>query len=335
MTEYVDATGKSLADYSRPSLAVDTVVFTVDTNYNELCIALVTGPDGEQSLPGTFLHEGETLEQAANRALQEKLGLNGLSPVQLHAFDSPSRDPRGWVISVAHIAVVPIERLQGVTLTIFDDMEHLAFDHEEMVAKAIERVRNDYSEKPDPWNLLETFTLKDLRELHEAIDPDTPLRDSFRRLMQPLVVDTGEMSSGTVGKPSRIWRKETEAERMLRKYAKYERPLSSRSSTPREKRTQEPRLEMESMGYMSISDSLSSESFSSERRSRDYAFVIEWRSGEATKLENLSLAQAQLRFKEFLAEGREAWDSLPLSQHPHQAFILDPYENEVIREVFL
>lgn len=331
MNDFLDPSGKSLTDYSRPSLAVDTVVFTVDTYYKELCVALVTGPDGEQALPGTFLHEGETLEQAANRALREKLGLSGLSPVQLHVFDSPTRDPRGWVISVAHIAVVPIELLRGVDLTVVDDVEHLAFDHDAMMTKAIERVRADYSEKPDPWNLLETFTLKELRELHEAIDPDTPLRDSFRRLMQPLVVDTGEMSSGSVGKPSRIWRKETEAERILRKYAKQERPLSSPRSAPRQRRPQTLDLEM---GYMGVSESLSSESFSSERNPRDYSFVIEWRSGEVTKDENLTLAQAQLRLKEFLAEGRAVWDSLPLPQHPHQALIIDQFDNVITQESF-
>lgn len=335
MTDFLDSSGKALTDYSRPSLTVDTVVFTVDTHFKELCVALVTGPDGERSLPGTFVHEGETLEQAANRALREKLGLTGISPVQLHVFDSPTRDPRGWVISVAHIAVVPIERLHGVELTVVDDLDGLAFDHDEMIAKAIERLRNDYAEKPDPWNLLETFTLKELREVHEAIDPDTPLRDSFRRLMQPLVVDTGEMSSGSVGKPSRIWRKETEAERILRKYAKHERPLSSPRSAPRQRRPQTLDLEMGYMGYMGVSDSLSSESFSSERSQRDYSFVIEWRSGETTTDKGLTLGQAQLRLKEFLAEGRAVWDSLPLPQHPHQALIIDQFDNVITQETFI
>jgi ADP-ribose pyrophosphatase YjhB (NUDIX family) len=338
MTEYLDGNGRALTDYSRPSLAVDTVVFTVDTRYKEMCIALVKTPEGQDALPGTFLHEGETLEEAAQRALREKLGLTGLSPVQLHVFDSLERDPRGWVISVAHIAVVPIEQLRGVPLTILEDAEDLAFDHDAMVAKALERVRSDYSEKPDPWNLLETFTLKELREVHEAIDPDTPLRDSFRRLMQPLVVDTGEMSSGSVGKPSRVWRKETEPERVLRKYAKYERPLTSRESSStkssaRSRRAESPVMEM---GFLDTVSSISSESISTERNPRDYIFEIEWRSGDRTQHENLSLGQAQLRFKEFLAEAQTGvWQSLPLHQHPHLARIKDQHHNVMQQEIFI
>jgi ADP-ribose pyrophosphatase YjhB (NUDIX family) len=330
MAEYIDNAGKRLADYSRPSLAVDTVVFTVDMRFGELCIALVTGPDGEQSLPGTFLHEGETLEEAANRALEEKLGLTDLSPVQLHVFDSPTRDPRGWVISVAHLAVVPLERLRGVTLTIFEDIDGLAFDHEQMVEMAIERVRDDYSEKPDPWNLLDTFTLKELRELHEAIDPDTLLRDSFRRLMQPLVVDTGEMSSGSVGKPSRIWRKETESERIMRKYAKQERPISPRGS-----RSGPSTFDSySSEGSFSSVDSLSSDVSTSQRNPRDFVLEIQWHSAPTSSFDNLSLSQAHLRLQEFKSETSRAWPSIPLDQRPRLARILDQNNNVVLEELF-
>ena len=59
------------------------------------------------ALPGTFLHAGETLADAVNRSLREKANVRGLHPRQLHVFDDPERDDRGWVLSVAHVAVVP------------------------------------------------------------------------------------------------------------------------------------------------------------------------------------------------------------------------------------
>lgn len=327
MSEYIDEAGHALGDYARPSVTVDTVVLTVHPAFNELQVVIDRTPSGQDALPGTFLHENETLVEAANRALASKVGVRGLSPVQLHVFDDPGRDPRGWVISVAHIAVVPIELLDDVGLCPVAEATNLAFDHDEMLVKALERVRREYAESPDPWNLLDTFTLKELRQLHEAIDPDTPLRDSFRRLMQPLLVDTGEMSSGSVGKPSRIWRKETEAERIQRKYAKYERPQrvmtanTSRSSSAQRK----PEADMYSEDFMALGSVPLRSDSTQDRTARTYALEIEWENGQTTRHENLSPTQAGLRLKEFADEARAAWESLPPLERPRVARIVTPY----------
>ena len=47
------------------------------------------------------------------RCLREKAGVEGTRPRQLHVFDKPDRDDRGWVLSVAHMDVVRPERLDG------------------------------------------------------------------------------------------------------------------------------------------------------------------------------------------------------------------------------
>lgn len=336
MATFNDANQKALSEYARPSVTVDTAVLTVDPVYKELRVALVKTPQGESALPGTFLHENETLQEAANRALADKVGITGLSPVQLHVFDSPNRDPRGWVISVAHIAVVPIELLGSALLTPVTYAGDLAFDHNEMLNKAVERLRKDYAETPDPWNLLESFTLKELRNLHEAIDPNTPLRDSFRRLMQPLVVDTGQMSSGSVGKPSRVWRKETESERIMRKYAKYERPVTQTQSIKSSSRPRRmPNLESGMSSFIEIAPFESLEMSSApDRNDRAYTLEIEWRSGELTKHEDLSLSQAELKLQEFLVEAGKAWDSLSAEQRPREARIVSPYGDTEQRQSF-
>lgn len=54
----------------------------------------------------------------------------------------------------------------------------------------------------------EPFTLKELRELHEAVAGSTLMRDTFRLLMEPKLAGTGQMSDGTQGRPSRLWRRE-------------------------------------------------------------------------------------------------------------------------------
>ena len=116
-TRYRDTSGKALTDYPRPSVAVDTAVLTVSPD-NQLCVLLVrragTHKHGTWQLPGTFLHPGETLARAALRALSDKAGVTGLAPVQLAVFDDPDRDDRGWVLSAAHLDVVPWDRVAGL-----------------------------------------------------------------------------------------------------------------------------------------------------------------------------------------------------------------------------
>ena len=90
---YRDEHGRTLADYPRPSVAVDTAVLTVA--WDMLWVLLVHSRAGEQRLPGTFLHEGETLERAVRRSLRDKAGVRANNPQQLHVFDDPRRDDRG------------------------------------------------------------------------------------------------------------------------------------------------------------------------------------------------------------------------------------------------
>ncbi|WP_409332328.1 NUDIX hydrolase [Trujillonella humicola] len=156
---------------------------------------------GEWSLPGTFLHEGETLEQAVIRSLEEKMGISGARPRQLHVFDDPARDDRGWVISVAHVVLLRMRDAIQL-LRARDDLEYqtvdgvlgLPFDHDEIVALAVAEVRQQYALLPDPYFLLgDSFTLKELQAVHEAIaapvrEGETrPHPDTFRRYM----VDNG------------------------------------------------------------------------------------------------------------------------------------------------
>jgi len=136
----------------------------------------------------------------------------GLQPRQLHVFDDPDRDDRGWVLSVAHVDVVPVERLASalrddVILAPADDVDGLAFDHDVITRLAADTIRARYREHPDPDHLLaEPFSLLQLQRLHEAVAGTPLVKDTFRRHMQAQLIDTGHMASGTVGKPARLWR---------------------------------------------------------------------------------------------------------------------------------
>lgn len=217
MNQFRDSAGKTLTDYPRPSVAVDTAVLTVPDGATTLHVLLVkragSHDAGAWALPGTFLHEGERLVDAVLRSLRDKAGIQGTSPKQLHVFDDPTRDDRGWVISVAHLDVVPWPRLapvatgrDDVRLVPVDDATNLPFDHDTIVTLAVTTLREAYTDKPDPHRLLpDEFTLLQLRRLHEAVMGRPLAKDTFRRTMQPHLTPTDRFSSGEVGKPARIY----------------------------------------------------------------------------------------------------------------------------------
>ena len=204
-----DSSGRSLADYPHPSLAVDVALLTVRDG--RLSVLLHERPDGTRALPGVFVHIDETLANAALRALRDKACVTGQEPVQLRVFDDPSRDDRGRVLSVAHVDLVRIDRLgtgEHLLAPIEDTASGLAFDHAEIVAHAAAWARALYTAAPDPRGLAgDTFTLLELQRVHEAVAGEPLQKDTFRRRMIDGLADTGRHTSGGVGKPARLYRR--------------------------------------------------------------------------------------------------------------------------------
>lgn len=210
---YRDTSGRALTDYPRPSVAVDTAVLTLDLDVG-LVVLEVRRPNGRGwALPGTFLHEGEVLAAAVDRSLRQKANVRGLRPRQLHVFDNPRRDDRGWVLSVAHVEVVQPERLESrfadrTRLVPTGSPGQLPYDHRDIIALAVEHIRSRYVDKPDPDGLLgEEFTLRDLRLAHEAVAGHRLQRDTFRRAMEPYLIATGATASGGRGRPAEVFRR--------------------------------------------------------------------------------------------------------------------------------
>jgi ADP-ribose pyrophosphatase YjhB (NUDIX family) len=208
-----DGSGRTLADYPRPSVAVDTALLTLDRALG-LVVLEVRRPTGRGwALPGTFLHERERLADAVNRALWDKAHIRGLRPRQLQVFDDPGRDDRGWVLSVAHIQVAHVSRLEdrfqdSTRLVPVTRPGRLPFDHAEIVESAVRHIRSQYSDEPDPDHLLgDSFTLRELRLAHEAVMGRELQRDTFRRTMEPRLVATGETTAGGRGRPAEVFRR--------------------------------------------------------------------------------------------------------------------------------
>ncbi|MEZ0358920.1 NUDIX domain-containing protein [Mycobacterium sp. SA01] len=205
-------------NYPRPTVAVDTALLTWDHGQGLLVVELARDDTGKWALPGAFLRKGETLAEAVERSLRDKLGVHGVRPRQLHVFDDPDRDDRDWVLSVAHVAVVRPDQLGGLgsgsarqtRLAPVDRPGELAWDHPEIIRLAKNDIRALYETDPDPERLLGSrFTLRDLRQVHEAVAGKKLQRDKFRRTMEPRLLGTGtlESNTGTRGRPAELFRR--------------------------------------------------------------------------------------------------------------------------------
>ena len=134
--------------YPRPSVTTDCVLFSqVDGRWKVLLIERGFEPfKGRWAFPGGFLEEGETAEEGVLRELEEETGLTGVSVKQLHTFTTPGRDPRGWTISIAFWAIVPMLDAKGADdaarAAWFDveDVPSLAFDHDEILRMALQKL---------------------------------------------------------------------------------------------------------------------------------------------------------------------------------------------------
>ena len=211
--KFRDSTGRTLEDYPRPSVAVDTALLTPDPDEGLLVLEVKRESMSGWRLPGTFLWKGERLADAVRRSLRTKAGVEGVAPHQLRVFDDPNRDDRGWVLSVAHWAVVRPDRLTSrfeteTRLVPVGSPGRLVYDHRLIIDSAVEHIRSRYEAEPDPDRLLgETFTVLELRKLHEAVTGEPLDRDMFRREMRDRLIGTGAMSKGTRGRPAELFRR--------------------------------------------------------------------------------------------------------------------------------
>ncbi|MBN3036024.1 MAG: NUDIX hydrolase [Bacteroidales bacterium] len=136
-------------EYPRPAVTVDAVVFRRrEDNMEVLLIRRDRYPfEGRWALPGGFMDMGETLEEAVVRELEEETGLKGIALQQLHAFSALHRDPRGRTVSVIFWGTAPADAAiragddaREAAWFPLENLPELAFDHGEIVGKALERL---------------------------------------------------------------------------------------------------------------------------------------------------------------------------------------------------
>jgi 8-oxo-dGTP diphosphatase len=203
---------------------VDMVIFTVrDGELQVLLIDRGLEPYlGRPALPGGYIDKQETFEEAALRELQEETGLDGraLHLEQLHAYSAPDRDPRGRVITVAHLAFGPdlptpvggTDAAAAYWTPVSAALSYdLAFDHDVILRDGLERIRGQLEHTTVAGAFCaEPFTVNDLRGIYEAVW-GIPLDPSnFRRKVtraDGFLEPTGERHFPQTGRPALLYRR--------------------------------------------------------------------------------------------------------------------------------
>jgi 8-oxo-dGTP diphosphatase len=206
-------------EHPHAAVTVDVVIFTIrDRRLKLLLIRRGADPyRGKWALPGGFVQVGESIDEAARRELEEESGVTGVFLEQLYTFGEPKRDPRERVITVAHYALVPSDRLQlraatdaeAVGWFALDDLPPLAFDHPEIVRIAHQRLvaKLDYSTLALAF-MPKKFTLSELQHVYEIIRGEDIDKRNFRKWALALghIEETSEERRGGVHRPARLYR---------------------------------------------------------------------------------------------------------------------------------
>jgi 8-oxo-dGTP diphosphatase len=198
-------------DFPPMAVTVDVAILTV--RQGQLSVLLVRRGvhpyRGRWALPGGFVGAREDLDTAARRELAEEAGVGADAHLeQVGCYGNPRRDPRMRVVSVAYLALVPDPaqptagsdaadaRFWSVEDLRVAGRPALAFDHDQILADAVERARAklEYTNLAT-WLLDEPFTVAELRRVYEAVWGVPLHAANFRRkvLATPgFVTPTGE-----------------------------------------------------------------------------------------------------------------------------------------------
>jgi len=202
-------TNYSTANYRTPDGAPsDIVIFTILSEeragakktlpLRELYVLLIRRNiwpfEGCWALPGGFTREGETVHACARRELEEETGVADVHLSYMNVYSEPGRDPRGWMISHAFLALVREERLRerraaadASQVQLFKVEEalamELAFDHGRILRDALAAVRRQMLTTTIAREFLpEEFTISELYQVIQTVVPEFAERNFIRKI---------------------------------------------------------------------------------------------------------------------------------------------------------
>jgi ADP-ribose pyrophosphatase YjhB (NUDIX family) len=222
---------------------VDVVLLTLQDN--ALKVALLERKHAPfqamLALPGGYIHADEDIDakHAALRVLRSKAHVTPPYLEQLATFSGPARDPRGWSASIIYYALVSWPAIteasvakanalasapsnpSASTVLQLVDISHLPalpFDHAQIIATAVERLRSKSQYSSLPCYLAgEEFTLPQLQRVYEALMGEALNKVSFRRKMTEMAMleEVGRFEPAGAHRPAQLYRLKPEFRQQL------------------------------------------------------------------------------------------------------------------------
>ena len=235
--KYNEQTKQWESPYWHPAVTTDAVVFGFDgVGLNVLLIQRGLDPYKNMwALPGGFMRrEDESAEACVYRELHEETDVDGIYMEEMGTFSSRNRDPRERVITIAFFALVVKDKYHvmggddasNAKWFPVKELPELAFDHADIVALALERLRQRIHFEPIGFHLLDKeFTMPQLHNIYIAIlDPpedDMKLRDrrNFQKKMLNLgyIRETGYKVTGNPHRAPKLYTFDEEAYQQAKK----------------------------------------------------------------------------------------------------------------------
>lgn len=175
------------------------------------------------ALPGGFVADNESAYESAKRELEEETSVSGIHIQHFGVYDKPGRDPRGWIISNAHYAIVPEKDLihrkanddaMNVELFGIDEVFalDLAFDHRQIIHDAVKMISRDLLQTTISRKFLpELFTYSELQAVLKTVTDDLSIAHTkaFQRKIKtfPFIEEVpGQVTNRTSKKPTKLYR---------------------------------------------------------------------------------------------------------------------------------
>ncbi|QIP13934.1 NUDIX hydrolase [Spirosoma aureum] len=206
-------------------LSIDCIIFGYQEKQLNVLVPKLDFRGDFWALPSGFIFQGEGIDQAARRILEERTGIKDIYLDQFRVFGDAERsnssfleriinlneDKLGdnrfnrkeleWItrrfVSIGYYALVDINKVIPQKNEIDESMDWypirnlptMIMDHNEMVAQALDTLRLNLDQKLIAFNLLpETFTMKEVQELYESIYDKPFARNNFQKKILDLNV---------------------------------------------------------------------------------------------------------------------------------------------------
>lgn len=176
--------------------SIDCVIFGFEDGVLKVLLIERNDPPFQNwwALPGYFVEKDEGIQEAAERILYNFTGLRDIFLEQFYTFGDVNRHPLGRVITVAYYAMIRIsgkETLHPNTPYVksaswhpVNEIPKLAFDHQEIFEKSLQKIRRKVSYQPIAFELLpEKFTLTQLQNVYQSILNRKLDKRNFRKKM--------------------------------------------------------------------------------------------------------------------------------------------------------